>query len=115
MSAPFPHVPLPERRLLQRVPERLHELLPVDRSVSVQLVVVRKVWMSGGGGGGGWCSLWRRVVVCGGKVNYLSSYPILACIYRWAFAAFLRLVPDAKRRLRQMTAGRLRTLNSASK
>ena len=57
------------------------------------------------------------------KPNCLSCYTsnpcILAYIYtmihRWAFAAFLRLVPDAKRRLRQMTACRLRTLNSASR
>ena len=45
----------------------------------------------------------------------LAIPPILAYTYRWAFAAFLRLVPDAKRRLRQITAGRLRTPNSASK
>ena len=31
-------------------------------------------------------------------------------VRRWAFAAFLRLVPDARRRLRQMTA--MRTLNT---
>eukprot|EP00964_Phaeocystis_antarctica_P041758 scaffold23905_cov60-Phaeocystis_antarctica.AAC.3 len=39
----------------------------------------------------------------------------LLVLYRWAFAAFLRLVPDAKRRLREMTAKRLRQMPSGDR
>ena len=47
------------------------------------------------------------------ELNHLSAYLcIYESIYRWAFAAFLRLVPDAKRRLRQMTA--MRTFSTLS-
>ena len=42
----------------------------------------------------------------------LSIFLSTVSIYRWAFAAFLRLVPDAKRRLRQMTA--MRTFSTLS-
>ena len=36
-SAPFPDVSLPERRLLQRLPERLRELVPVEGAVAVHV------------------------------------------------------------------------------
>ena len=76
-SAAFPEVPLPERRLLQRLPERRRELGPVDGAVAVHLVAGLVRGWSGGRGGGvmlgggvGWVMLgWSMVGLSGEAVT----------------------------------------------